>query len=268
MANYNELFSLKNKKIIITGGLGNLGVQYIKALEAYGAEIGVFDIASNDRFEKFFKNKPNIKYYYTDITSKDSINKSFNCFLDDFKKVDVLINNAAIDFPPESLNEEETRFENLDEKLWDKTFDVNSKGVFLCCQLIGGHMAQNTGGSIVNISSIYGMASPDQRVYKKNGETLFYKPVPYGAAKSSLYAFSRYLATYWAEKNIRVNILTLGGVYNNQPEYFVKNYCEKVPLGRMANIDEYCGAIIFLCSDASSYMTGSNLVIDGGFMCW
>ncbi|MBN2443655.1 MAG: SDR family oxidoreductase [Spirochaetales bacterium] len=263
-----NFFNLNDKTVIITGGLGQLGLGYIKALQSCGAGIGIFDIKRECEAADILKKQPDIKYYQTDITSRDSLRTSFDAFIQDFKKIDVLINNAALDFPPECLNIKDTMFENLDDKIWDKTFEVNSKGVFLCCQIIGGHMARNTGGSIINISSIYGMVSPDQRIYQKDGEILFYKPVPYGATKSSLYAFTRYLATYWAKKNVRVNILTLGGVFNNQPEYFVHNYCERVPMGRMANVDDYCGAVIFLASRASSYMTGSNLIIDGGLLCW
>ena len=128
-------------------------------------------------------------------------------------------------------------------------------------------MANTGGGSIINISSVYGMLSPDQRIYEYK-EKPFNKPITYSVSKSGIFNLTKYLATYWAKKNVRVNTMTLGGVFNNQDETFLKNYSHKVPLGRMANENEYTGAILFLASDASSYMTGSNLVIDGGYSCW
>jgi NAD(P)-dependent dehydrogenase (short-subunit alcohol dehydrogenase family) len=145
--------------------------------------------------------------------------------------------------------------------------DVNLKGVFLCCQIIGGHMAKMHGGSIINISSIYGILSPDQRIYQYRKKP-FFKPVTYTVSKAAILGLTRYLATYWSKKGVRVNTLTLGGVFNNQDKEFLKNYCSKVPLGRMADQDDYNGAVLFLACDASKYMTGSNLVIDGGYSCW
>jgi NAD(P)-dependent dehydrogenase (short-subunit alcohol dehydrogenase family) len=148
---------------------------------------------------------------------------------------------------------------------------VNTKGVFLCCQVIGGAMAAADRGSIVNISSIYGLVSPNQSIYEYRREATgmpFVKPVAYSVSKSALFNLTRYLATYWAKNNVRVNTLTFGGVFNEQDPKFLENYCARVPLGRMAREDEYNGAIIFLLSDASSYMTGSNVVIDGGWTAW
>ena len=135
--------------------------------------------------------------------------------------------------------------------------------------IIGGHMAENGGGSIINISSIYGILSPDQRIYEYRGkDDPFFKPAAYGVTKAGVISMTKYLATYWAKKKVRVNSLTLGGVFNHQDQEFIANYTHKVPLGRMANQDEYNGAIIFLSSRASSYMTGSNVILDGGFSAW
>jgi NAD(P)-dependent dehydrogenase (short-subunit alcohol dehydrogenase family) len=181
-----------------------------------------------------------------------------------------LINNAALDSPPNSPAEENGPFETYPEDSWDKVMNVNAKGVFLCCQAVGGLMAEAGRGSIINICSIYGLVSPDQRIYRyrESGGGRFFKPVAYSVSKSSLLNMTRYLATYWAESNVRVNTVTFGGVFNNQDEEFLKGYRARVPLGRMANEDEYNGAIIFLLSDASSYMTGSNMVMDGGWTAW
>ena len=142
-----------------------------------------------------------------------------------------------------------------------------SKGTLLCCQVLGGAMAARGKGSIVNIASIYGMVSPDQSLYqyRRDRGEIFYKPVAYSASKSALYNLTRYLAAYWGGKGVRVNTLTLGGVYNNQDPKFLERYNPKVPLGRMADVNEYNGVVQFLLSDAASYVTGSNIVADGGF---
>ena len=147
--------------------------------------------------------------------------------------------------------------------------DVNVNGVFLCCQVFGGRMAAAGRGSVINVSSIYGLVSPDQRIYeyrRGKGEA-FFKPAAYAASKSALLNLTRYLATYWAP-NVRVNTVTFAGVFNDQPARFLEEYTKRVPLGRMAREDEYNGAIVFLASDASSYMTGANLVLDGGYTAW
>ena len=181
-----------------------------------------------------------------------------------------LINNAALDSPPDANDPDNGPFESYPEESWDKVMEVNTKGVFLLSQIIGGDMAEAGSGSIINISSIYGVVSPNQNIYefrRKNGQD-FYKPVAYSASKSALINLTKYLATYWAKKGVRVNNLILGGVFNFQPEEFLDAYSEAIPIGRMANEDEYNGAIIFLLSQASRYMTGSNLTIDGGWTAW
>lgn len=270
----NKIFDLKEKIIVVTGGLGQLGRQFSATLLGCGAKVAILDKrcdneAINKYFDKYLKNRK-ILILKTDVTKKSSIKSSLKKINKVFGTPNGLINNAAIDSPADSLAVSNSAFESYTEQIWDKVMDVNLKGVFLCCQIIGGQMANAGRGSIINISSIYGLVSPDQRIYnyrKKTGKT-FLKPVAYSASKSGLLNLTRYLATYWAHKGVRVNTLTLGGVFNNQNREFLKGYSNRVPLGRMAREDEYNGAVIFLLSDASSYMTGSNLIIDGGWTAW
>lgn len=199
-----------------------------------------------------------------DVTNKKSIEAGLRDIKSKWDTPSGLINCAAIDFPP---SKDSHRFEDYPESEFDKVMEVNVKGVFLCCQVIGTAMAEYNRGSIVNIGSTYGMVSPDQRIYQYK-DNPFIKPISYSVSKSALLNLTRYLATYWGRDGVRVNTLTFGGVKNNQDTEFEKNYIEKVPLGRMASKDEYNGAVQFLLSDASSYMTGANLVIDGGWTAW
>ena len=179
----------------------------------------------------------------------------------------VIVNNAAIDSPPSAPLEENGPFEDYPEESWDKVIDVNLKGVYLCCQVFGAVMAKAGKGSIINIASIYGVVAPDQNLYdyrRARGE-VFYKPIAYSVSKSGILNLTRYLAVYWAKQNVRVNSLTIAGVFNNQEQAFLDAYCGRIPVGRMASIDEYNGSVLFLASKASLYMTGANLVIDGGW---
>jgi NAD(P)-dependent dehydrogenase (short-subunit alcohol dehydrogenase family) len=182
----------------------------------------------------------------------------------------VLVNNAALDSPPDAPAGSNGPVEEYPLDLWRQVLDVNVTGVFVCCQTIGARMAEAGRGSIINIASIYGLVSPDQRLYdyrRQRGET-FFKPAAYSASKSALLNLTRYLATYWAPRNVRVNTVTFAGVFNNQDARSLEAYTARVPLGRMAREDEYNGAIVFLASDASSYMTGANVVLDGGYTAW
>ncbi|HQH27889.1 MAG TPA: SDR family oxidoreductase [Oligoflexia bacterium] len=269
-----DYFSVKDRVVVVTGGLGQLGRQFCLTLLENGAKVAVFDaLADEDRIAARFgdaKNNPSILFCKVDITKRASIEEALDGVKRKWGAPFGLVNNAALDSPPNAPAEENGPFETYPEASWDKVMEVNVKGVMLCCQVIGGEMARAGRGSIVNISSIYGNVSPDQRIYdyrrKKGAE--FFKPVAYSASKSALLNLTRYLATYWSKQGVRVNTLTFAGVFNNQDEQFLENYCQKVPLGRMAREDEYNGAVLFLMSDASSYMTGSNMVIDGGWMAW
>ncbi len=263
-----RLFNLTGKVAIVTGAAGQLGGEYAKCLLGAGAKVGAFDIEfDNQKSILHEMDSPELVRVRVDITEKKSIQRGLEKTVRTLGSPAILVNNAAIDAPPDSTKEETGPFETYPETSWDKMMEANLKGTMLCCQVIGGYMAQNGGGSIINIASIYGMLSPDQRIYEYKKEP-FFKPLSYCVSKSGVLNLTRYLATYWAKKNVRVNTLTLGGVFNNQDERFLKNYSSRVPLGRMARSDEYNGAILFLASDASSYMTGANLVVDGGYSCW
>jgi len=192
--------------------------------------------------------------------------------LEKFDRVDILINNAANN--PKMENKADVEFSRLEFfplEQWDADLNVGLKGAFLCSQVIGSEMARRKHGVIVNVASDLAVIAPDQRLYRKTGlpeDQQPVKPVTYSVVKTGLVGLTRYLATYWADCGIRVNAISPGGVYNNQPDDFVARLSQLIPLGRMANANEYQAAILFLCSDASSYMTGTNLVIDGGRSCW
>jgi NAD(P)-dependent dehydrogenase (short-subunit alcohol dehydrogenase family) len=270
-----DLFDLQDRIIVITGGMGQLGRQFTLALVERGARVAIFDQQANEetaaeRFKGLEQQRRNIIFLRVDVTQKESIVSGLSYVSKTWGVPHALINNAALDSPPGSDASENGPVETYSEDSWDKVMAVNVKGSFLCCQVIGGKMAAERRGSIVNVCSIYGVVSPDQRIYEYRRRTGsgFFKPVAYSASKSALLNMTRYLATYWAARNVRVNTVTFGGVYNNQDSNFLKEYCARVPLGRMAREDEYNGAIVFLVSDASSYMTGSNLIIDGGWTAW
>jgi NAD(P)-dependent dehydrogenase (short-subunit alcohol dehydrogenase family) len=266
------LFSVSGKVAVITGGLGQLGSQFARTLAGRGAKVVVLDqrIDPAQVHARYGELAASILFLAADVTSRASLDTALQKIQAEVGIPEVLVNNAALDSPPGSPAGENGPFESYPEASFDRVMDVNVKGVMLCCQVFGGAMARAGRGSIINISSIYGMVSPDQRIYeyrRQQGE-VFYKPVAYAVSKSALFNLTRYLATYWGANGVRVNTLTFAGVFNNQADEFLKHYCPKVPLGRMARDDEYNGAVLFLASDASSYMTGSNMVVDGGFTAW
>jgi len=265
-----KIFGLDGKVAIVTGGMGLLGREFVKALRDANAKVAIFDL-NVDKYPKEFERilkDDRVVPYKVDVTCKDLIKSALKNVVKRWGPPHILVNAAAVDIPP-SYTKGNTSFEEYPEELFEKIMDVNVKGTLLCCQVIGDAMAKGEGGSIINISSIYGEVSPDQRIYiRKEKKGTFIKPASYCISKGAISNLTRYLATYWAKKNIRVNCLIFGGVFNNQDDEFVKNYSSRVPLGRMAKRDEYNGAILFLASNASSYMTGANLVIDGGYTAW
>jgi len=267
-----DLFSVSGRVIVVTGGLGQLGRQFCRALVGRGAHVAAFDEAADepDAAAVLGDGREGTLLVQVDITRRDAIEAALAKVNARWGVPHGLVNAAALDSPPGAPAEENGPFETYPESSWDRVMEVNVKGTLLCCQTIGGQMAEAGRGSIVNVSSIYGVVSPDQRLYeyrREDGEP-FFKPVAYAASKSALFNLTRYLATYWAGRNVRVNTVTFGGVFNRQPEKFLSAYASRVPIGRMARDDEYNGAIVFLLSEASSYMTGSNLVIDGGWTAW
>jgi NAD(P)-dependent dehydrogenase (short-subunit alcohol dehydrogenase family) len=269
-----DLFNVQDRVVVVTGGLGQLGRQFSLALADRGARVAVLDVLVNDekitqRYGDRSKDA-NLFFVQADVTQRSSIEAALDQVIRRWGVPDALINNAALDSPPNAPAAENGPFETYPESSFERVMEVNVKGVLQCCQVIGAEMAAAGRGSIINISSIYGLVSPDQRIYeyrRRDGAT-FFKPVAYSVSKSALLNMTRYVATYWADKAVRVNTLTFAGVFNNQSDEFLKGYCARVPLGRMAREDEYNGAVIFLVSDASAYMTGANIVIDGGWTAW
>ena len=273
----DSLFSVKDKIIIVTGGFGQLGAQYVRELHSRRALVAVLgSTCSEDKINKVFndiRDSINVRFYGVNITKVDEITNA----LDDIENVwgtpDGLINNAGIDTQPSAPPEVSGPFENFPEEVFREVVEVNLVGTFLMTQQVGARMKQaGKSGSIVNIGSIYGVVSPVQDIYsykKEDTGVPFIKPVAYSAAKSGIYNFTRYCATYWGRDNIRVNTLTLSGVQRaDQDPRFQKNYTARIPIGRMAQANEFNGAIVFLMSDASIYMTGANVVMDGGWTAW
>jgi NAD(P)-dependent dehydrogenase (short-subunit alcohol dehydrogenase family) len=264
----DQLFAVDRDVVVITGASGALGNSYANAFLARGARVAGLDMAVSDRAMQLMEKYPE-RYLHidADVTVKDTLEAALRKVVSGPGTPTVLINNAALDSPPSAPLSENGPFEDYPEASWDKVLDVNLKGVFLCCQVFGGAMAKAGTGSIINVASIYGMVSPDQSIYdyrRARGE-VFFKPVAYSASKSGIYNLSRYLAQYWASKGVRVNALTIAGVFAGQEQAFLDAYCARIPIGRMASLNEYDGALLFLASDASRYMTGANLVVDGGW---
>jgi NAD(P)-dependent dehydrogenase (short-subunit alcohol dehydrogenase family) len=261
-----KLFDMTEKTVIITGAAGLLGQQYAVGLSQHGANVILADTdySKCKQISKQLNEEFDVKSFpiKVDISNQKSVKNLANQCIKKYSKIDVLINNAAYQGNDKIRS---TNFVDLPLSIWNKSISVNLTGMFLCCQEIGKVMEKQKNGVIINISSTYGIVSPDQRIYGKSGQNA---GIFYSVTKSGVLNLTRYLASYWSNTGIRVNTLSPGGVEKGQDSTFVKKYSEKTMLGRMAKKDDYVGAIIFLASDASSYMTGSNLVIDGGWTAW
>jgi NAD(P)-dependent dehydrogenase (short-subunit alcohol dehydrogenase family) len=269
------LFDLTGRVAIVTGGAGLLGYHHGAILASAGARVVLLDLPAarpqeraNQLTQEFGSESLGVA---CDITSESSIEKARDLIVERFGRIDILINNAANNPKVEDANELAwSRLENFPLEAWDADIRVGLTGAFLCSRVFGAEMKKRMSGVIVNVASDLAVIAPDQRLYRVEGlpeDAQPVKPVTYSVVKTGLLGLTRYLATYWNGVNIRVNAISPGGVFNGQPEVFLSRIQQLIPLGRMANRDEYQGAILFLCSDASSYMTGTNLVIDGGRSC-
>ncbi len=275
----NSNFNLKGKTALITGASGLLGIQHALALLECGAIVVLTDIdfpnlqrVQNSLMKEY--SSSSIFIYRMDVTSEKSIMDVNLDLLNKNIAINILINNAAVNpkIDKDSNLKSSSRLENFSVQEWDKQIAVGLTGAFLCSKIFGNEMAKNkAGGCILNIASDLSVIAPDQRIYKQSGlrdDNQPVKPVTYSVVKSGLIGLTKYLATYWLGYNIRCNSLSPGGVYTSQPDDFVAKLSSLIPLGRMAKNDEYKSSIQFLCSEASSYMNGHNLVMDGGRSIW
>ncbi|MFT3892268.1 MAG: SDR family oxidoreductase [Anaerolineales bacterium] len=271
-----EKFDLSGRVAIVTGGVGLLGAEFCKTLAEAGASVAVVDLnasASQGTADTLTKSGYKALGVPTDITKPESVNAMVEKVLAEFGRIDILVNSAALDpkFDPDAAKKGimPGAFEDYPLDLWTSALNVNLTGMFLVTQAcVKPMIAQGKKGSVINICSTYGLNGPDQRIYIKDGQRVAFKPVYYTTTKAGVMGFTKYLAAYYANTEIRVNALTPGGVFNNHEDYFVKNYSAKTIMGRMAKKDEMNGALLFLASDASSYMTGNNVVVDGGWTAW
>lgn len=267
----SRIFNLKGRTIILTGSAGLLGTEYAHILSEAGANLILVDIqeTKNKKLEKILRQKygTNPMAVSTDITNESQVHNLKKTIIAKYGRIDGLINNAFFNHAVKQSKTGPTPIESFPLEIWNKSMEINLTAVFLCCKEFGSDMAQKRNGVIVNISSIYGIVGADQRIYGKSGIN---SPISYASSKGAIVNMTRYLTAYWHGKNVRVNTLTLGGVQDDdyQTKDFIKNYSNKTILNRMAKKDDYIGAMLFLMSDASSYMTGSNVIVDGGWTAW
>ena len=271
----DKLFNLKDRVIVVTGGLGQIGREFVVELHGRGAKVAVLNRRLPDKAslaDRFPVDSPDFELFKADITKKKELQSALDAIRERWGVPHGLVNNAGIDTQPSAPPEVSGPFEFFPEDVWREVVDINLTGTFLTCQVFGGAMAEAGRGSIINVGSIYGLLSPIQDIYaykKEKTGVPFIKPVAYSASKSGLTNLTHYLGTYWAKKGVRVNLLVPSGVgRDTQDPEFVKNYCERMPIGRMARPNEYNGALVFLLADASVYMTGTMLCMDGGWTAW
>lgn len=279
MANPSSRYDLTGRTALVTGAGGLLGRQHVAALSEAGARVVVTDVGlaqAEAAVAALGQNAPSadLVAIAIDVTSQDSVHAANEQLAGRGITVDILVNNAAID--PKVTSSpgvmHSSRFEAFPVPQWQTEIAVGLTGAMLCAQEFGGQMAKRGRGVILNIASDLGVIAPDQRLYRQpqvtREEEQPVKPVTYSVIKHGLIGLTKYLATYWADHGVRVNAISPGGVFNNQDPAFVERLTRLIPMGRMADVDEYRAAVQFLCSDASSYMTGQNLVMDGGRSVW
>lgn len=273
MSNLSKLFDLTGRAAVITGGAGLLGRQFCRTLAEAGAAVLVADVNGEAAAKiaaeiKAFGGKAESQA--VDVGNSNSVQGMAAAAQKHFGQFDILVNSAALDpkFDSSGTGKHASAFEEYALQAWEAAVRVNLTGAFLCSQVAVKAMLAQGRGVIINICSTYGLGGPDQRIYQQEGQPARYKPVDYTVTKAGILGLTKYLATYYGEKNIRVNALTPGGVFNNHDQEFVKAYSARTVLGRMAQPDEMNGALLFLASDASSYMTGANVVVDGGWTAW
>lgn len=273
-----DRFKISGKTVLITGGAGLLGQKHAEAvIEGQGIPV-LLDISEGAlecAQKRLRDNYPSAEIctYQVDITNRSALEDIRGKILDKYGHIDVLINNAANNPKVEDKGENfsNIRFDNFPLETWNEDILVGLTGAFLCAQVFGTEMERQRSGVILNISSDLGIIAPDQRIYRKDGldeldQTI--KPVTYSVIKHGLLGLTKYLATYWADKNIRVNAICPGGIYNGQEKEFLDKLTNLIPMGRMADKDEYKATVLYLISEASSYMTGSTVIVDGGRTCW
>ena len=269
-------FSLADRVAIVTGAAGLLGREHCRALADAGATVIATDLdeAAIVGVERQLRQegRNGVRAFPADITDPESLARLRDAVLRADDRIDVLVNNAALNERVETSDDKgaDGRFETFPVDRFRRMLEVNVTGTFLCCQILGAEMARRRSGSIINIASTYGHVAPDQRLYRRpDGTQTFWKSAGYPASKGAVLAFTRFLATYWSDRGVRVNSLSPGGVrHADQDPRFVEAYASRTPLGRMASPHEYRGAIVFLAGEASSYMTGADLTVDGGWTAW
>lgn len=286
MTQLPELFRLNGRVALVTGGAGLLGAEFCRTLAEAGAAVLVSDLNvenAQNVAARITQSGFSARAVRTDVTDADSVQESVDYALSEFGRLDILVNSAALDpkvrkqeagigdqEAPNALitNPLSPAFENYPLELWKQALDVNLTGLFLTCQAAVKPMLAQGSGVIINIASMYGLVPPDQRLYQRAGQPPAYKPAYYTVTKAGVIGLTKYLAAYYAGKDIRVNTLTPGGVFNDHDDEFTQKYAARSIQGRMAQKDEMNGALLFLASDASSHMTGGNLIVDGGWTTW
>lgn len=273
MREVKDLFDLTGRVAIVTGGAGLLGSEFARSLAQAGASVAVADLDERKGREVAQELRAmdlGALPVTVDVRDPVSVASMVDRTLGEWGRVDILVNSAALDpkVGPDDRGELAHTFEDFPLKAWNRALEVNLTGLFLCSQAVSRPMLEGGRGVMINICSTYGLVGPDQRIYQREGEPAQFKPVYYSVTKAGVLGLTRYLAAYYAGKNLRVNALTPGGIRANQDPKFVEEYSARTILGRMAREDEMNAALLFLASDASSYMTGANLVVDGGWTAW